>query len=57
MRRSGDNRPDEIVKKEILDTLLNKDSVIRVYDDRPKVVRMWRAEGLEVVDCGDGVEF
>jgi hydroxymethylpyrimidine pyrophosphatase-like HAD family hydrolase len=28
-----------------------------VYDDRPKVIRMWRELGLNVADVGKGIEF
>lgn len=47
MRPLKDKRVDEVVKKEILDTLLPKKELIEfVLDDRQKVVDMWRAEGL-----------
>ena len=51
MRYSGDNRPDNIVKKEILDELaavIGKENIAFVLDDRPKVVRMWKENGLTV---------
>lgn len=57
MRRNRDYRPDEIVKKEFLDKYLDRTKIVKVYDDRPKIVRMWRAEGLDCEDVGDGVEF
>lgn len=57
MRRPNDRRGDEIVKQEILDTLLPKDKIDYVVDDRPKVLRMWRRNGLKVVDVGNGIEF
>lgn len=58
MRRAGDSREDSIVKREILYKYFkDKSKVIRVFDDRPRVIRMWREEGLDVVDVGDGVEF
>ena len=38
--------PDEILKKAMLDTFVNKDNVFCVFDDRKKVVDMWRQEGL-----------
>lgn len=58
MRRSGDKRPDTEVKKEVLDTYFReKDLVKVVIDDRPSVIRMWRENGLEVVDVGQGIEF
>jgi hypothetical protein len=45
MRRAGDSRPDQVIKREILD-LIPKDRVAYVLDDRQQVVDMWRAQGL-----------
>lgn len=56
MRNSGDKRPDDIVKKEILDRILPR-KIAFVIDDRPRVIRMWRENGLTCYDVGDGVEF
>jgi uncharacterized HAD superfamily protein len=57
MRENGDYRPDDVVKQEILDHCFDKKNIELVIDDRPKVVRMWQSNGLEVLDVGDGVEF
>jgi uncharacterized HAD superfamily protein len=57
MRESGDHRPDDVVKQEILDLCFDKNNIGLVIDDRPRVVRMWQSNGLEVLDVGDGVEF
>lgn len=58
MRPHEDKRPDEIVKKEIFDAeIKNKYDIWGVFDDRPKVIRMWKSLGLRVFDCGDGVDF
>lgn len=57
MRRSGDNRPDEDVKRDILNQYFKRDKIVHVIDDRPKVIRMWKEEGLVVMDVGDGKEF
>lgn len=58
MRANGDTREDSIVKKEILDRYFpDKSKIHKVLDDRPQVIRMWRENGLDVLDCGDGVEF
>jgi len=59
MRPTKDSRPDDIIKKEIFDAHFanQKDQILCVFDDRPRVIRMWRAEGIPVFDCGDGVEF
>lgn len=47
MRGGGDTRPDTEVKKNILDKM-PKEKIEFVLDDRPSVVRMWKAEGLTV---------
>lgn len=57
MRKTGDYRSDDIVKREILLTKFKKDDIVCVFDDRPRVIRMWRAEGIPVFDCGLGIEF
>lgn len=57
MRRENDRRPDTDVKREIYDRHFSGYDIVRVYDDRPCMVRMWRDMGLNVVDCGDGMEF
>lgn len=47
MRKSGDFRPDEVVKKEIYEAeIKGKFYVNAVFDDRNKVVKMWRDLGL-----------
>jgi predicted kinase len=51
MRRTGDNRPDFIIKKEILDEIaavVGLENIAFVLDDRPQVVRMWKDNGLTV---------
>jgi predicted kinase len=45
-RNAGDHRPDEIIKREVLDLLPRKPAL--VIDDRPKVCRMWEEQGLNV---------
>lgn len=57
MRRSIDKRPDTEVKKDILDRYFKREWILQVIDDRPSVIRMWRENGLDVIDCGDGTEF
>lgn len=58
MRGKNDTRPDDIVKEDILNTYFPDKSLIKyVIDDRPRVIRMWRKNGLSVIDVGDGVEF
>jgi predicted kinase len=58
MRRAGDKRDDDLIKEELLNKYFpNKAVIDTVFDDRPRVIRMWRKNGLQVVDCGDGREF
>jgi predicted kinase len=58
MRETGDNRSDEVVKKEFFDEhIKGKYNVFVVIDDRPKVIRMWHSLGLPVFNVGDGHEF
>ncbi len=51
MRKEGDFRADNIVKKEILDAHFHKDDILFVVDDRESVVTMWREEGLVCLQC------
>lgn len=58
MRKAGDSRQDDIVKQEIYDRhFKDKYPVHLVIDDRPSVIRMWRSNGLDVLDVGKGEEF
>ena len=54
MRDSNDNRPDEIVKKEIYQTHIAHRDVVCVFDDRNKVVKMWRELGLACLQVAEG---
>ena len=58
MRPLRDYRPDEILKAEIFHRDIKpRYDVIMAYDDRPKIVRMWRSLGIKVADVGKGEEF
>lgn len=58
MRKDRDYRPDEIVKEEIYREKIEPYYDVEiVFDDRPKVIRMWRNIGLKVADVGKGIEF
>jgi hypothetical protein len=57
MRKAKDYRDDAIVKSEMLDEILKTYSVIAVFDDRTKVVDMWRSRGLFVFDCNQTREI
>ena len=55
MRKTEDNRPDWIVKKEIYEEhIKGKYNVEFVLDDRDQVVRMWREEGLKCLQVQEG---
>lgn len=55
MRKSGDHRDDRIVKKEIYESTIKPRYNVRfVLDDRDKVVKMWREEGLKVLQVAEG---
>lgn len=58
MRKADDFRSDDIVKQEILDQIVidwgRKPDM--VFDDRPRVVSMWRRNGIFVFDCYQGDE-
>lgn len=58
-RSIGDRRPDTIIKKEIyMNHIQGTYKVEYVIDDRPSVVRMWRAElGLPVFQVAPDIEF
>lgn len=47
MRPEGEERADEIIKKEIWEAKIKPwYDVVAVFDDRDRVVKMWRNEGL-----------
>ena len=55
MRKGNDFRSDTIVKLEIYERKIRENFKITfVLDDRQKVVDMWRAEGLVVLQCAPG---
>jgi hypothetical protein len=55
MRKAGDCRADDIVKEEILDELLTQGFKPTVaFDDRNRVVEMWRRRGLICAQVAEG---
>lgn len=55
MRKAGDHRPDDIVKGELLDALVADGwTPIMAFDDRDRVVKMWRARGIPCAQVADG---
>lgn len=57
MRPESDFRPDDKLKLWFLDNYLDASKCVKIYDDRPSVIRAWQSRGITVKDCGDGVEF
>ncbi len=52
MRPIGDNTPDDQLKERWLDESIASGKKIEyVFDDRPKVIRMWRRRGIFVFNC------
>lgn len=45
MRPKGDNRPDHIVKAELIREAEENWTIVGIFDDRNSVVDMWRANG------------
>lgn len=55
MRPAGDNRSDEVVKRELYEKYIAPEyKVIVVFDDRNRVVKMWRELGLTCLQVADG---
>jgi hydroxymethylpyrimidine pyrophosphatase-like HAD family hydrolase len=56
MRKADDYRSDDIVKQEILDEIIRDygKKPDMVFDDRPRVVRMWRDNGIFVFNVYQG---
>lgn len=58
MRSAQDSRKDVDVKRDILNKYFKDRTTIHaILDDRPSVIRMWREEGLNVIDVGKQIEF
>lgn len=56
MRKSDDFREDPVIKKEMLDAIINNGYAPTIaFEDRDSVVKMWRENGLRCfqVDYGD----
>ncbi|RKR92639.1 putative kinase [Micromonospora pisi] len=55
MRAAGDGRDDAVVKLELFNAhVRDRYRVAAVFDDRDRVVRMWRSLGLTVFQVADG---
>jgi len=55
MRPIGSNTPDDVLKKQWLDDELNAgEEILCVFDDRDKVVKMWRDNGIACMQVNYG---
>lgn len=55
MRKDGDRRPDDIVKGDILDQIIADGfEPIMAFDDRDRVVAMWRERGIPCAQVAPG---
>lgn len=56
MRKAGDFTPDDILKKQWFDFMLqdDKDRLECVFDDRDRVVKMWRKAGVTCLQVANG---
>jgi predicted kinase len=60
MRPGGNFTDDTLVKQDILDKIVKwipKEQILFTVDDRPRIIRMWKANGLTCYDVGKGIEF
>jgi hypothetical protein len=56
MRKAGDHRPDDEIKREWLVMLdpPERNRVVGVFEDRDRVVKMWRDVGLQCFQVAPG---
>jgi hypothetical protein len=56
MRPAGDYTPDDVLKQRWLDAMLEEDRrrLIAVFEDRDRMVKMWRANGVPCFQVADG---
>jgi hypothetical protein len=56
MRNAGDNTPDDVLKEQWLHAMPIKDRarLVAVFDDRQRVVDMWRANGVPCFQVAKG---
>ena len=55
MRPQGDCTPDDVLKKEWLDVIISDGKeILCVFDDRDKVVKMWRENGISCFQVAPG---
>lgn len=56
MRAEGDHTPDDVLKKQWLDAMSSEDRqrLVAVFEDRARVVDMWRAAGVQCFAIAPG---
>lgn len=55
MRKTGDHRPDYVIKYEIFNEHIRDNyDVAFALDDRDQVVRLWRSIGIKTLQVADG---
>lgn len=56
MRTAGDYTPDDVLKKRWLDDMLVSDKarLVAVFEDRDRMVKMWRAAGVPCFQVAEG---
>ena len=56
MRQEGDYTADDTLKKQWLDSMLPRDRqrLVAVFDDRNRVVKMWRSVGITCFQVAEG---
>ena len=55
MRREGDFTPDNVLKiRWVNEGLIPKERILCVFDDRDKVVKMWRDNGIPCFQVAEG---
>jgi phosphoglycolate phosphatase-like HAD superfamily hydrolase len=55
MRKAGDKRPDNEVKRDILEQIRAEGWVpVMAFDDRDRVVKMWRENGVPCAQVAEG---
>lgn len=55
MRPQGSHTPDDVLKQNWLDKLFpNNSDILCIFDDRDKVVKMWRENGISCFQVAPG---
>ena len=53
MRKMGDFRPDVEVKQDIYQEHLKDLDVYAVFDDRPRIIKLWQSKGFFTFECNN----